>query len=230
MLPRRRTGGENAEALAKVMNDRMLEREWRGEADQATSGEAPSVSVPPDGVGPLLERDYWAVIAGCRFRPSEIAELVAARFTELAPPELVEFRRVDGSDAPLTAGDELEVDIRMAGSFGVRVVHRDRNSLTLATLAGHPEVGRITFGAYRNDVGDVVFHIRSRARSRAGRRLGFLAVGEAMQTNTWTDFIGAVAATTGDGVAEAVHAETRSVEEEAEDRAAVGPTYHARSD
>ena len=40
-----------------------------------------------------------------------------------------------------------------------------QRSLTLGTLEGHPEAGRITFGAYRNDDGDVVFHIRSRARS-----------------------------------------------------------------
>jgi hypothetical protein len=156
-----------------------------------------------------------------------VAELVATRFVELAPSELVTFRRRDGGTAALDCGAELDVDIRMAGSFGVRVVHRDRNSITLATLDGHPEVGRITFGSYRNAAGDVVFHIRSRARSHAGRRLGFLAIGEAMQTNTWADFIGAVAATAGDGVAGDVHVETREVDEEPADHAADGPTFHA---
>lgn len=186
----------------------------------------------PGGYGKLLQRDYWAVIADCRLRPSEIASLVASRFPEFPPEELVSFRRSDGADAPLEVGDELEVRIRWAGTFRVRVVHRDRNSLTIATLMRHPEAGRITFGSYRNDYGDVVFHIRSRARSGSREMLaGFLTTGEPMQTNTWTDFINRLAATVGDGVIGYIHAETREIPDEPRDpEVLVSPTFVARGD
>jgi hypothetical protein len=161
-----------------------------------------------------------------------VISLVASRFWDLPPADLVTFRRRDGTERPLEVGDELEVRIRWAGSFGVRVLHRDRNSITLGTLIGHPEVGRITFGAYRNRAGDVVFHIRSRARS--GSRvvlLGYKAAGEPMQTSTWTDFIDRLAATVGKGVVGSIHAETRVIP--AEPRGEHGrnaPTFIARGD
>jgi hypothetical protein len=186
-----------------------------------------------DGVGPLLQRDYWAVIARCRARPSQIADDVGRRFIEYPPPDLVTFSRPAGAaGTPLALGDELEVAIRGAGRCRVRVVSRDRQTLTLATLAGHPEAGRITFGAYRNHEGAVVFHIRSRARSASGiKYLGFLTAGEPMQTNTWTDFVQAVARSFGDGVQGYVHAETRPIEEEEGDLARLcGPTYRAEGD
>jgi hypothetical protein len=185
-----------------------------------------------EGAGPLLQRDYWAVIDRCGCAPSELMERVASRFARFAPEELVVFERADGREAPLEPGDELRVRIRGAGTFRVRVLHRDRQSLTLATLPGHPEAGRITFGAYRNARGDVIFHIRSRARS--GSRLmylGFRTGGEPMQTNTWTDFVNAVALTMGQGVIGFIHAETRRMEHALEHADDVrGPTFLARGD
>lgn len=141
------------------------------------------------GAGPLVQRDYWGVIREPRGRPSELVALLKQRFWQFPPEDLVRFRRADGTEAPLEVGDELEVHIRMAGACRVRVMHTTATSLTLVTLPGHPEAGRITFGAYRNDRGDVILHIRSRARSSSRtRRFGFLVGGEAMQTGTWTDF------------------------------------------
>jgi hypothetical protein len=185
------------------------------------------------GRGPLLERDYWATIARCRASPSELVSAVAARFWELAPPDVVEFERVDGTDEPLREGDEMQVRIPMAGTFRVRVVRIERQSLTIATLRGHPEAGRITFGAYRNDYGDVVFHIRSRARSGSSvHYAGFLTAGDAMQTSCWADFVIAVARTFGDGVVGPVHAEKRKLSrDEADDeRTLCSPTFAAVGD
>jgi hypothetical protein len=185
-----------------------------------------------EGAGPLLQRDYWALIDGCTCSPSELMELVASRFAEFAPEELVVFSREDGRDTPLGQGDELRVNIRGAGTFHVRIIHRDSQSLTMATLPGHPEAGRITFGAYRNARGDVIFHIRSRARSGSRvKYLGFRTGGEAMQTNTWTDFVNTVALTVGEGVIGFIHAETTVMEKEHESTDDVqGPTFLARGD
>ncbi len=184
-----------------------------------------------NGAGPLLQRDYWAVIAGSKLRPSEITDLLTERFPDFSPTELVTFRPANGCEPPLKVGDELDIEIRMAGECGVRVVHRDRNSITLATLEGHPEAGRITFGAYRNERGDVVFHIRSRARaSGITKYVEFLAGGDPMQTNTWVDFINAVSQTVGSGVVDGIRVEQTEVDDDDADAHQSGPTFVAKGD
>jgi hypothetical protein len=164
------------------------------------------------GVGLLLQRDYWAVIARCRLSPSALLDELTDHFGTFAPPDVVTFGRADGTARPLERGDVLEVRIRGAGMCRVCVTGRTTQTLTLATLAGHPEAGRITFGAYRNDYGDVIFHIRSRARSSTrARYVGFLVMGDPMQTTTWTDFVASVAFTFGEGVIGYVHGETSRI-------------------
>jgi hypothetical protein len=180
------------------------------------------------GTGPLLQRDYWAVFDGCPRKPSEVMSEVKSRFCELPPKSLVSFVAADGVDV----GSELDIRIRPAQQCRVRVVQQDAQSLTLATLNGHPEAGRITFGSYRNPDGDVIFHIRSRARSSTlPKRLGFLAIGDALQTNTWTDFIVQVAASVGARIRDVIHAETAAVDELPEDDEPLqSPTYLAVGD
>ncbi len=179
------------------------------------------------GAGPLLQRDYWAVFADCPLKPSELIAFVKANFCQLPPPSLAQFVAESG----MACGAELAITITPAINCRVRVVHEDAQSITLATLAGHPEAGRITFGAYRNPKGELVFHIRSRARSATTARLvGFLTMGEAMQTNTWTDFINRTAALVGAKVRDAIHADTESVDETADDETLSSPTFAARGD
>ena len=180
------------------------------------------------GTGPLLQRDYWAVLSACPLKPSGVMAYVKAHFCELPPASLVTF----AADCDIARDAELDIRIMPAQSCRVRVIDEDPQSLTLGTLAGHPEAGRITFGAYRNPAGDVILHIRSRARSStASNRLGFLAIGEAMQTNTWTDFINTTATAVGARITEAVHSETAEVEERPEDdHPLASPTFRAVGD
>jgi hypothetical protein len=182
------------------------------------------------GFGPLLQRDYWAVIDGCQISSREVMHVVRQRFPGFPPEDLVRFEHPEPGRA-LEVGDEMRIHIRMEGETAVCVVHSDDNSLTLATLKGHPEAGRITFGAYPNDAGDVVFHIRSCARSSSRfRRAGFLAAGDPMQTNTWTDFIDRLAHTVGDGVIGPIHADVIKIEDEKDenDDQILEPTFIAR--
>lgn len=204
------------------------DRKLRRRLDELVAG----LAVAAEGTGPLLQRDYWAVIEDCRHSPQEMASILVQDFPEYAPEELVCFERLGDGTEPLEEGDELEVTIRMAGKCGVRVVHRNANSVTLGTLEGHPEAGRITFGAYRSDDGGVVFHIRSRARASTGiKYMGFLTAGEPMQTNTWTDFVDRVAHTFGSGVVGAIRAETQEIDDEdAEPETICSPTFHAVGD
>lgn len=173
------------------------------------------------------------MIRECRCRPTQLIELVRTRFRELPPAAIVVFERCNG-DGELQLGDELDIRIRLAGDARVRVVHCDACSITLATLIGHPEAGRITFGAYRNDRGQVIFHIRSRARaSTRANYLGFLFGGDPMQTATWTDFVSNVAMTCGGGVEGVVHADTAVIDAEhtePADEAPDAPTFLARGD
>jgi hypothetical protein len=183
-----------------------------------------------EGAGPLLQRDYWAVLADCPLKPSEVIERVTARFCELPPPSLVDF--APAADGALGHGSEIDINIKPAQHCRVRVIHKDANSITLGTLVGHPEAGRITFGAYRNPNGEVIFHIRSRARSSStGKRLGFLAIGDAMQTNTWTDFINNTAAMLDTPIKGVIHVEKEEVEEEDQDEEPLNdPTFIAKGD
>jgi hypothetical protein len=181
-----------------------------------------------EGVGPLLQRDYWAVLSGCGMKPSELIAHIRGHFCEFPPSALVRFV----TEGQIELGSQLEIDILPAQHCAVRVVHADAQSFTLGTLEGHPEAGRITFGAYRNSAGEVIFHIRSRARSSTGQtRLGFLAIGDAMQTNTWTDFITNVATGVEARVKDVIHAETQEVEPVPEDDDPLdSPTFLATGD
>lgn len=162
----------------------------------------------------MLQRDYWAVFPGCSLTPSGLIRQIREHFCEFPPSALVRFDAAEG----ISVGSQLEIAILPARQCAVRVIHADDQSFTLATLEGHPEAGRITFGAYRNPNDHVIFHIRSRARSSsAPNRLGFLAIGDAMQTNTWTDFITNVAAAVGAPIQDVIHAETQAVEPVPED-------------
>lgn len=180
------------------------------------------------GTGPLLQRDYWAVLADCSLSPSDLMQKVKAHFCELPPTALVDFAAPQG----VGLNEELDIVIKPGQHCRVRVLHEDAQSLTLGTLEGHPEAGRITFGAYRNRAGAVIFHIRSRARSKdASRLLGFFAIGEAMQTDTWTDFINNTAVLARARIDGPIRADTEKVDIEADDEQAVpAPTFRAVGD
>jgi hypothetical protein len=181
-----------------------------------------------EGAGPLLQRDYWAVIDKCRLSPPEVIACVRRHFVMFPPEELLEFERTTHEE-DIQLDEVLKINMRLAGRAEVKVVHLDANSLTLCTVQGHPEAGRITFGAYRNGKGDVIFHIRSRARSSTRLLFaGFLTAGEPMQTNTWTDFIDRLAHMLGDGVIGYIRAEIRELSEEDDNTAT--PTFIAQGD
>lgn len=186
------------------------------------------ISPATRGIGPLLQRDYWAVLTNLDLKPSELIAHVRSHFCEMPPQALVEFVAPGG----IVKDADLDIVIRPAQSCRVRVVHEDAQSFTLATLTGHPEAGRITFGAYRNPAGNVIFHIRSRARSSSlAKWLGFLAIGDAMQTNTWTGFITNVAISKGAQVQDVIHAGTQEVKEAPEDDDPLqAPTFLAVGD
>jgi hypothetical protein len=176
----------------------------------------------------LLQRDYWAVLADCPLTPTGVMAHVKQHFCTLPPAPLVTFTAPRG----VALDAILDIVITPGQQCAVRVIHQTPQSVTLATLNGHPEAGRITFGSYRNAAGDVIFHIRSRARSTSRlERLGFLAIGDAMQTNTWTDFIRNTASAVHARINGVIHADTVPVEEQPDDDEPLQtPTFMAVGD
>jgi hypothetical protein len=197
-------------------------------SERARRSELQSAS---EGAGPLLQRDYWAVIQACPHSPQEVMTRVRDAFTDFPPDQLVTFHRMGDTQDPLSEGDKMEVNIRMMKPVTVSVTHVAATSLTLGTGTGHPEAGRITFGAYRNERDDVIFHIRSRARPGSSTdHAGFLTMGDPMQTHTWTDFIDALAHRVGGGVIGAIYVEEQRVDEIEDDQSLDAPTFIARED
>ncbi|HTE19890.1 MAG TPA: DUF1990 family protein [Armatimonadota bacterium] len=198
-----------------------------GQPQPADGAEAKPVQLPADGAGPLLERDYWGVIEGTERTPEETMEMVLLDFPRFSPEDLACFSRPDGGDAPLGVDERMDIQLKMAGHCDVRVTHVDERSLTLRTLEGHPEAGRITMGAYRDDDGNLVFRIRSRARAGSLiKYIGYELFGKEMQTQVWTTFIERVAEGVEGRLVDGVHTKSQEVEEKVTDAVVLDvPTF-----
>jgi Domain of unknown function (DUF1990) len=171
------------------------------------------------GCGPLLERDYFAAIEGASCTPEQVGAMIRDRFEEFAPPETAVFRRAGADKVPLEVDDELEIRIALLGHCRVRIVHADARSLTMRTLKGHPEAGRITFGASRDAEGRLTFRILSRTRaSGLTNYLGFLLMGKQMQARCWIRFIDRVAEDCGGRIVGRIRVRTRKDAEDPADR------------
>ena len=140
------------------------------------------------GAGPLLQRDYGAILVG-----GTHAHRRAWRSSSENNSRNSGRRRPPPSSTRVAWARRLEVGDEMGIRIGgflpcrVRVVHVDDLSLTLRTLSGHPEAGRISFKAGRDDGGRLTFQIRSRARSGGLiHYLGFLLLGRTMQARCWS--------------------------------------------
>ncbi|WP_165251487.1 DUF1990 family protein [Paludisphaera soli] len=165
------------------------------------------------GSGPLLQRDYVATLESGPCSPEDLARLVRERFVEFGPRETAAFERPGGGEGPLQVGDEMAIRIGGLMPCRVRVAQADDLCLTLRTMCGHPEAGRISFKAGRDDEGRLTFHIRSRARSGGLLHyLGFLVLGRTMQARCWIRFLGRLAEACGGGLAGPVRVATTRVE------------------
>lgn len=165
--------------------------------DAADKSEHPTL-VAADGTGPLLQRDYWAVIEHSSCAPEQVMSKLLAQFPEFAPSELANFACAGPLEQPLRVGDAMQINIKMSGLCQVRIAQVDERSFTMRTLEGHPEAGRITFGAYYDERGQLTFRIRSRARASTSlKAIGYNLFGKMMQTRVWVVFIERLAAACG---------------------------------
>lgn len=186
------------------------------------------IQTADEGHGPLWQRDYQGVIVASTLSPEAIIELIRARLPEFSPALFAAFRME--TKPPLAVGDDMPVFIQGYGDCCVRCVHVDARSLTLRTLEGHFEAGRITFGAFFDAGGNTVFQIRSRARS-VGRlgEIGYKILGRKLQAQVWLSFVERVAEETGGKLLEKVRRRTRAVPSTLADMGEIDtPTFIAR--
>jgi hypothetical protein len=194
-----------------------------------TREEKRPVQLASHGVGPLYQRDYVVVIEGSCCTAEDVAMRLRTGFPSFSPEHLAWFRRPDDATDPLVVGDTMHVFIQGAGHCGVRVVHVDERSLTLRTQGGHIEAGRITFGAYHDEVDRLVCRIRSRARiADPVRLLGYVLLGKLAQTRIWIGFLERLAAACGGKLLDHVLVATDTVAESPADRGEEdAPTFDA---
>jgi hypothetical protein len=177
------------------------------------------VQVATEGAGPLWQRDYTGVIVDTPYAPEEVLKLLLRDFPSFSPDAGAKFHRLGDPEKPLVVDEEMTIDLRGYGKCVVRVVKIDDRSITLRTLEGHLEAGRITFGAFHDERSRLVFRIRSRARIGGPLRyLGYRLFGMPIQTAIWVEFVQRVAAATGGRLEGEVVVENRKVRELPSDR------------
>jgi hypothetical protein len=212
----------------------LFEREdGRSPAGERRDGEGNGdLQLAHDGAGPLLQRDYVAVLEGSHCTPEQALEKILLQFPRFSPEELAKFYHPRDQAAPLALNDRMKIDIRGYGRCEVVVTHLDRHSLTLRTVSGHLEAGRITFGAYADEGGRLVCRIRSRARiNNLPIFLGYALFGKAVQTRTWTVFLERLAEACGGRMLGEVVTETDRVSDSPADRGLLEiPTFAAENE
>jgi uncharacterized protein YbjT (DUF2867 family) len=97
---------------------------------------------PAEGVGKLKRRLFWIDIEGAKRSASELFADFCARFGDFVP---IETAVEPGTPQALTVGGTLTLALPARGNIQVRVEEVRDNHATVATLAGHPLAGAVSF-------------------------------------------------------------------------------------
>ena len=163
--------------------------------DDNQLSELPKQSID-EGVGKLYHRIYET-----KFNISDDAfeKLLNKFFCDInyfSPQLIATFHPSCPKGESVKVGDDI--DIRISGPWNgpVRVAHADRTKLTLVTLKGHLEAGKIQFEFIKGDNSQVTFRIESFARSK-DHIVDFLydklPISRFMQREMWVAFCEKVA-------------------------------------
>lgn len=198
---------------------RSADEERPVEGDKLPLQTGDPVLLATEGAGPLWQRDYTGKIVDTTYSPEDLLRMLLREFPSFSPPEAAEFHRLGDPSRPLTVDEEMTIDLRGYGECAVRVVRIDDRSLTLRTLAGHLEAGRITFGAFHDDRGRLVFRIRARFRINGPLKYaGYRIFGMPIQEAIWVEFVERVATRVGGRLEGKVEVNSRKVLDTASDR------------
>lgn len=196
--------------------------------EEVSREEQRPTQLAPEGVGPLLQRDYLIRLRGSACTPEQVIDLVRQDLPRYSPDLLARFSRAAADTGPLEVGDTLHVRISGAGHAAVIVSHRDSRSLTVRTLEGHLEAGRNTWGAYYDSEGRLVCRIRSRSRIRDWPRAAMYhwLFGKHAQAKIWSTYVERLGEACGGERVGEVEVTTEEVDDSSADRGEEeGPTF-----
>jgi uncharacterized protein DUF1990 len=180
------------------------------------------VQRPSDGRGPLFHRTYRAAIEEPRMDARELMGRVKADPNRVSPWSLARFRKLEGREPEMRAGDEFLVHMPGPWDGPVRVVDETPTSFRFATLGGHLEAGQIEWRALDREPG-LVFEIESWARPAdrlSAAMHDSLLMAKEVQLHMWTSVLERAVRLSGGRLAGRIGIETRRVAPDADFSAA----------
>lgn len=142
--------------------------------------------LPEEGIGSMDRKLFWADIRNATLSSGELMRVFREHITEIMP---LEFAAEPNVPTEAHRGTTLTGAIPARGNIQVRVEEETGESLTLATIEGHPLAGIVTFRA-RGIPPGILFEIEIYAR--AANIFDWLAlhtVGSAMQSQNWKQVV-----------------------------------------
>ena len=97
------------------------------------------------GTGPLVQRIFYAFLAGVRRSPADLFESFRRHFAEIVPESTMGPAKEPVAESRIEKGATLTLSLPMRGHVQVRVIELTGTSMTVATLSGHPLAGSVTF-------------------------------------------------------------------------------------
>lgn len=172
-----------------------------------------SVQLCGDGVGPLFHRRFTVDIVGARCTPEQLVSMVADRFHQFVPSEVVGIAR--DHEGSLRVGQDFVVEMPGPWNGPVRVVERRSDLLRLATLRDHLEAGQVQFRAEQGPDA-LTFQVEAWARSATPLvqlLYTHLRLAKEIQCNMWVRFCLSATEAAGGRTRDGVHVSTRWVPE-----------------
>lgn len=158
--------------------------------DQGLTELASSQPEQLEGTGPLVRRRFWARLEGVTRYPKELFQEFRQRFFELAPEATLRAAGEPVEETHLELGSTLTLALPLRGHVQVRVVDLANNSMTLATLAGHPLAGVNTFRFEGTPGHDLRFEVETCDRSATFvEDLAMRTLGLFLKRWTWNTFV-----------------------------------------
>lgn len=173
-----------------------------------------------EGTGSLVRRRFWTRLEGVTRYPKELFQEFRQRFFELAPEATLRDADEPVEERRLEPGATLTLALPLRGHVQVRVVEMTSNSMTLATLAGHPLAGVNTFRFEGTPGHDLRFEVETCDRSATPiDDFAMRAVGLLMKRWTWATLVERVAKAFGSPEPIEVHNTEETLEGVAEKQA-----------
>ena len=148
-------------------------------------------SLPREGVGALVRKQFWADIAGSRLVPEQLFAHFVSHFSECTP-WAVDVGAEPGTPQVPELGTTLTLALPLRGNVQIRIVELDERRMTVCTVSGHPLAGAVRFLAEQR--GELV-RFEVQVFDRASNVIDWLVmnpVGGRLQNATWRQTVESV--------------------------------------